>query len=116
MLRVILSTFLFLISFSGLFAQITIETERDSDWNVLFFAVNPTKLPYPVVLNFSQLQNMTTPGGGNATAIASSGRSKVATLNRPWQVKVQTIATSIVLPKEMSMEKLKLTRCIRFRC
>ncbi len=61
-------------------AQITIETEQDNDRNVLFYAVNPTKIPYSVVLNFSQLQNMTTPGGGNVTGIASPGRSKVATL------------------------------------
>lgn len=65
---------------SGAFAQITIESEQDADRNVVFYAVNPTKIPYSVVLNFSQLQNMTTPGGGNVTGIASPGRSKVATL------------------------------------
>lgn len=61
-------------------AQITIETEQDAERNILFYAVNPTKIPYSVILNFSQLQNMTTSGGGNVTGIASPGRSKVATL------------------------------------
>jgi hypothetical protein len=65
---------------SAVFAQITIESEQDSDRNVLFYAVNPTKIPYSVILNFSQLQNMSSSGGGNVTAIASPGRSKVATL------------------------------------
>jgi hypothetical protein len=65
---------------TGVSAQITIETELDKDRNVLFYAINPTKIPYSVVMNFSQLQNMTTTGGGNVTAIASPGRSKVATL------------------------------------
>lgn len=80
MSKVALSAILFLISISGIHAQITIETELDNERNVLFYAVNPTKLPYSVILNFSQLQNMTTTGGGNVTAIASPGRSKVATL------------------------------------
>lgn len=80
MRTIFISTLLFISTLSSLFAQITIETERDSDGNVLFYAVNPTKIPYSVVLNFSQLQNMTTPGGGNVTAISSPGRSKVATL------------------------------------
>jgi hypothetical protein len=76
---VITAIFFFSLSIS-LQAQITIETEQDSERNVVFYAVNPTKMPYSVILNFSQLQNMTTPGGGNVTAIASPGRSKVATL------------------------------------
>lgn len=80
MRKIFITTLLFISSLSSLFAQITIETERDSDGNVLFYAVNPTKIPYSVVLNFSQLQNMTTSGGGNVTGIASPGRSKVGTL------------------------------------
>lgn len=80
MLRIGLSLIGLIFTFSPLFAQITIETERDPDGNVLFFAVNPTKVPYSVIMNFSQLQNMSTPGGGNVTSLASPGRSKVATL------------------------------------
>lgn len=80
MLKILFSIFLTFFGLTGLFAQITIETEQDSDRNVLFYAINPTKIPYSVVINFSQLQNMTTSGGGNVTAIASPGRSKVATL------------------------------------
>jgi hypothetical protein len=52
------------------FLSITIESEQDPDRNVLFYTVNPTKIPYSVILNFSQLQNMTTAGGGNVTGIA----------------------------------------------
>lgn len=80
MLKFFFSIFLTFFGLSSIFAQITIETEQDSDRNVLFFAINPTKIPYSVILNFSQLQNMSTSGGGNVTAIASPGRSKVATL------------------------------------
>lgn len=80
MLKLFFSIFLTFFGLSSIFAQITIETEQDSDRNVLFFAINPTKIPYSVILNFSQLQNMSTSGGGNVTAIASPGRSKVATL------------------------------------
>lgn len=80
MLRIFSSLLLSFLLVTQVSAQITIETEQDSDRNVLFYAVNPTKIPYSVVLNFSQLQNMTTSGGGNVTGIASPGRSKVATL------------------------------------
>ena len=80
MRTIFISTLLCITTLSSLSAQITIEPERDPDGNVLFYAVNPTKIPYSVVLNFSQLQNMTTSGGGNVTGIASPGRSKVATL------------------------------------
>lgn len=61
-------------------AQITIDTERDKDNNVNFYANNPKEIPYSVILNFSQLQNMTTPAGGKTTAVANPGRTKVATL------------------------------------
>lgn len=80
MLKIFFSIILTFFGLSSLFAQITIETEQGPDRNVLFYAINPTKIPYSVVMNFSQLQNMTTSGGGNVTAIASPGRSKVATL------------------------------------
>ncbi len=80
MLKIFFSIILTFFGLSSLFAQITIETEQGPDRNVLFYAINPTKIPYSVVMNFSQLQNMTTSGGGNVTAIASPGRSKVAIL------------------------------------
>jgi murein DD-endopeptidase MepM/ murein hydrolase activator NlpD len=73
----------FLLSFlsiQALNAQITVDTERDKDNNVNFYATNPTEIPYSIILNFSQLQNMTTPAGGNTTAVANPGRTKVATL------------------------------------
>lgn len=81
MRKLILTVSLFLSSISVLFAQITIETERDSNNNVNFYATNLTSIPYSVILNFSQLQNLTTPGGGNTIAVANPGRTKVATLS-----------------------------------
>jgi murein DD-endopeptidase MepM/ murein hydrolase activator NlpD len=81
MRQLILTVFLFLSFISVLFAQITIETERDSNNNVNFFATNLSSIPYSVILNFSQLQNLTTPGGGNTIAVANPGRTKVATLS-----------------------------------
>lgn len=71
---------LFVLYISSLQAQITIDTERDKENNVNFYANNPNEIPYSVILNFSQLQNMTTPAGGNTTAVANPGRTKVATL------------------------------------
>ena len=71
---------LFVFSISSLQAQITIDTEPDKENNVNFYANNPNEIPYSVILNFSQLQNMTTPAGGNTTAVANPGRTKVATL------------------------------------
>lgn len=78
--RFILSLLFFLTIGQNLKAQITIETERDKDNNVNFYATNPKEIPYSVVLNFSELQNMTTPAGGNTIAVANPGRTKVATL------------------------------------
>jgi hypothetical protein len=54
-------------------AQIKVESERDNDGNVLIFATNTELIPYSVILNFSTLQNLTTTGGGNVTAIALPG-------------------------------------------
>lgn len=80
MTRFTLFLLFFLTSFQTLTAQITIDTERDKDNNVNFYANNPKEIPYSVILNFSQLQNMTTPAGGNTIAVANPGRTKVATL------------------------------------
>ncbi|GMQ28732.1 M23 family metallopeptidase [Algoriphagus confluentis] len=62
------------------FGQIEMESERDNDGIVTLYAINRTSIPHTVLINFSQLQNMTTPGGGDVTALASPGRSRVATL------------------------------------
>lgn len=76
--------FLLLLLVAGLhftsFGQIEIETERDKEGVVSFYAINRTPVPHTILINFSQLQNMTTTGGGNVTALASPGRSRVATL------------------------------------
>lgn len=80
MVRIAWCFLLFLCSTIPVFAQITLESEQDADRNVVIYAVNSAKIPYSIIINFSQLQNMTTPGGGSVTAISSPGRSKVATL------------------------------------
>lgn len=56
MLKIIFSTFLMVFCFSSLFAQITIETEQDSDRNVLFYAISPTKIPYSVATDKGNLE------------------------------------------------------------
>jgi murein DD-endopeptidase MepM/ murein hydrolase activator NlpD len=61
-------------------AQIKVESERDNDGNVLIFATNTELIPYSVILNFSTLQNLTTTGGGNVTAIALPERSQLTRL------------------------------------
>lgn len=77
----ILSIFLLFLLFSiTAFAQITIETERDENGNVLFFSKNPEIVPYSVILNFSTLQNMTSTGGGSVLGVAMPGRIRLATL------------------------------------
>lgn len=60
--------------------QITLQPERDSQQNVTIYAVNTAKIPYSVIISFSDLQNMTISGGTSVTSVASPGRSKVATL------------------------------------
>jgi hypothetical protein len=80
MIRSLLLLFFLLLLKQSTIAQITITTELDKDDYVNFYATNPTQIPYTVILNFSNLQNMTTPGGGNTTAVANPGRTKVATL------------------------------------
>jgi hypothetical protein len=61
-------------------AQITIETERDENGNVLFFSKNPEIIPYSVILNFPTLQNLTSTGGGSVMGVAMPGRIRLATL------------------------------------
>ena len=61
-------------------AQITVNSERDKDGNVLIFANNTQSIPYSVVLNFSTLQNLTSPGGRVVTAIAPPGRMQLTKL------------------------------------
>jgi hypothetical protein len=76
----IFSLSILLISSTYSLAQITVESERDKDGNVLIFATNTESIPYSVILNFSTLQNLTTSGGGNVTAIAPPGRSQLTRL------------------------------------
>ncbi|WP_026966334.1 hypothetical protein [Algoriphagus terrigena] len=80
MLRLAFS-FLLIFSFAqAVNAQITLDPQRDSEQNVVIYAVNPTKITYSLIISFSDLQNMTTSGGGNTVTAVSPGRSKVATL------------------------------------
>ncbi len=80
MLRLVFSFLLVASLACNTYAQITLESERDSQQNVVIYAVNTAKIPYSVIISFSDLQNMTIPGGANVTSVASPGRSKVATL------------------------------------
>lgn len=75
----LLSLFLTISFYSA--AQVSVDSERDDDGNVLVYATNSASIPYSVILNFSTLQNMTTSGGGAiVTALARPGRSQVAKL------------------------------------
>ena len=80
-MKVCLPFFCFFFLFSiRMQAQVTIESERDKENNVNLFATNTAEISYSVLLNFSDLQNMTTPGGGKTVVLANPGRSKIATL------------------------------------
>ncbi|WP_144605399.1 peptidoglycan DD-metalloendopeptidase family protein [Algoriphagus algorifonticola] len=74
------SFFLFIFSFS--FAQITVESERDSEGNVQIYATNSDLIPYTIQFEFSNLQNLSATGGNYAIGVANPGKSKVATLKR----------------------------------
>jgi murein DD-endopeptidase MepM/ murein hydrolase activator NlpD len=80
-MRFPLITFLlfFFISLSSI-AQITVNSERDKDGNVLIFANNTQSIPYSVILNFTTLQNLTSTGGRVVTAIAPPGRVQLTKL------------------------------------
>lgn len=75
----ILVLILFSVS-TATFSQITVDSDRDSEGNVQFYAINSTPIPYSVMLDFYQLQNLSTSGGSIVTAIAVPGRSRIATL------------------------------------
>lgn len=80
-----IALFLFLcISFESI-AQVTVNSERDKDGNVLIFANNTQSIPYSVILNFTTLQNLTSTGGRVVTAIAPPGRVQLTKL-RPTLV------------------------------
>lgn len=71
---------LFLFNSFESVAQVVVSSERDKDGNVLIFATNSAAVPYSVILNFTNLQNLSTAGGGIVTAIAPPGRSQLTRL------------------------------------
>ncbi|WP_191278341.1 M23 family metallopeptidase [Algoriphagus ratkowskyi] len=57
------------------------ETERGEEGNMEIYATNSTFIPYTILLDYSELTNLTSTGS-SAMVVARSGRSKVATLKR----------------------------------
>jgi len=82
MLKTFFTFSLLLFSLVSVQAQITIDSERDSDGNVILTAMNPDPIPYTVLFSFSKLENLSTIGGGDVIGIANPGTSKIATLKR----------------------------------
>ena len=80
-MRTLFASF-FLFIFSSSFAQITVESERDSDGNVQIYATNSSLIPYTIQFEFSNLQNLSPTGGTYALGVANPGKSKVATLKK----------------------------------
>lgn len=77
----IISFALAILTSLELSAQISIESERDEDGNVLFYAENATVIPYTIRLNFSTLNNLSSAGGGSVvTVVAQPGRMQITRL------------------------------------
>ncbi|MHA7131560.1 M23 family metallopeptidase [Algoriphagus namhaensis] len=69
---------LLLFTFShGLKAQIELESERDKDGNVIIYATNTAAIPYTVLVDFKTLDNLISPGGSTAMAVAMPGRTSI---------------------------------------
>ena len=75
-LCICLSLFLANSSFSQM---IKVSSERDESGNVVINASNADVIPYTLVFDFSNLQNLS---GGASTVISNPGNSRVATLKR----------------------------------
>ncbi|WP_289029322.1 hypothetical protein, partial [uncultured Algoriphagus sp.] len=73
-------TLLFCFFSSLSFAQVELESERDEDGNVIFYATNAASIPYSVLFNFSSLNNLATPGGSTPLVVANPGRTPVLRL------------------------------------
>jgi len=63
-------------------SQIKIETERDKDNNIRFYAVNDEIIPYSIIIEFKDLVNLTPSGGMKTIAVATPGRTAVAKLTK----------------------------------
>lgn len=67
------------VSFCSFSQMIKVSAERDDSGNVLINASNADVIPYTLVFDFSNLQNLS---GGSSTVISNPGNSRVATLKR----------------------------------
>lgn len=85
--NLLFSSFVFLCLSAN--AQISTESERDKDGNVILYTINTSEIPYTVMFNFSSLQNLTTTGGENITTVAMPGKSRATTL-KPRQANTGT--------------------------
>ncbi len=71
------------------FSQITTESERDKDGNIILYSINEENIPYTVMFQFSELQNLTTSSGDFVTVVAMPGKSRATTL-KPRQANTPT--------------------------
>lgn len=89
MKKIIAVLALLLFALPGL-SQITIDSEWDDDGNLTFFSQNTTIIPYSVLFDFSELQNLSSAGGRYVTSVAMPGRSRLTTL----KVKTEGVYTN----------------------
>lgn len=76
-----LITFCLIVLFSSSsFSQITTQTEREKDGSISIYTTNEDIVPYTVILNFTSLRNLSTPGGKILVGTARSGKNKITTL------------------------------------
>lgn len=71
------------------FSQITTESERDKDGNIILYSLNTESIPFTVMFQFSELQNLTTSSGDVVTVVAMPGKSRATTL-KPRQANTPT--------------------------
>lgn len=62
--------------------QVKVVSERDKDNVIRLYAENEGSIPYSVIIEFTELRNLTPSGGMKVFAIANPGRTSVAKLTR----------------------------------
>ena len=58
------------------------ETQTGDEGSVEMYTINPTTIPYTVLINYTQLNNLNSSAGSIPIVVARPGRSKVVTLKR----------------------------------
>ncbi|MDN3205009.1 M23 family metallopeptidase [Algoriphagus sediminis] len=100
-------TLLFCFFSSLSFAQVELESERDEDGNVIFYATNAASIPYAVLFNFSNLNNLTTPGGSTPLVVANPGRTPVLRLRPSREGQATSYRYSYSYSKGNMLAKIK---------